>query len=44
MYGKKGGEKGSQACDKAQELGVTTMYAQDFVLLAEEKGFVVENS
>ena len=31
MYGKKGGEKGSQACDKAQELGVTTMNAQDSI-------------
>ena len=40
VYGEKGGKK----LEQAQELGVTTMYAQDFILLAKEKGFVVENS
>jgi NAD-dependent DNA ligase len=40
VYGEKGGKKLKQA----QELGVTTMYAQDFILLAKGKGFVVENS
>ena len=40
VYGEKGGKK----LEQAQELGVTTMYAQDFILVAKEKGFVVENS